>query len=294
MSRKGLLLFLACGVAWGLPYFFIRIAAAEFSAPMIVFTRTLIGGLVLVPLAMRSGAFKATLKAWPYVLTFAALEMMGPWWLLSTAEGGTPSHINSGLAGLLIATVPFFGVFISYFYIGDKSVVHPKTLLGLAVGFVGLILLVGIDSITGAVEPLWVGAVILAAIGYAIAPAIVSKKIPHVPSEGVISMSMALVALVYAVPALLHPLAKPGITPSINGWVSLGVLGVICSALAFALFFRLIREIGSMRASTITYMNTVIAIVLGVTFLAEPLTIGMIIGIPLVIVGSFYATRKHV
>jgi drug/metabolite transporter (DMT)-like permease len=71
------------------------------------------------------------------------------------------------------------------------------------------------------------------------------------------------------------------------------VLGVICSALAFALFFRLIREIGSMRASTITYMNTVIAIVLGVTFLAEPLTIGMIIGIPLVIVGSFYATRKH-
>ena len=293
MSRKGFLLFLACGVAWGLPYFFIRIAAAEFSAPMIVFSRTLVGALVLIPIALKRGVLKQTLKAWPYVLTFAALEMMGPWWLLSTAEGGHPSHINSGLAGLLIATVPFFGVFISYFYIGDKSVIHPKTLLGLAVGFIGLILLVGIDSITGAVEPLWVGAVILAALGYAIAPAIVSKKIPHIPSEGVISVSMALVAAVYAVPALLHPLADPSVQPTFKGWGSLAVLGVVCSALAFALFFELIREIGSMRASTITYMNTVIAIVLGVTFIGEPLTVGMIVGIPLVILGSFYATRKH-
>ena len=165
--------------------------------------------------------------------------------------------------------------------------------MGLAVGFVGLILLVGIDSITGAVEPIWVGAVVLAALGYAIAPAIVSKKIPHVPSEGVISLSMALVAIVYAVPAMLHPLANQDAVPTANGWISLAVLGVICSALAFALFFELIREIGSMRASTITYMNTVVAIVLGVTFLAEPLTPGMMIGIPLVIVGSFFATRKH-
>ena len=134
---------------------------------------------------------------------------------------------------------------------------------------------------------------ILAAVGYAIAPAIVSKKIPNVPSEGVISVSMGLVAIVYAVPALMNPLASPTAVPKLDGWISLAVLGVVCSAIAFALFFELIREIGSMRASTITYMNTVVAIVLGVTFLAEPLTPGMMIGIPLVIVGSFFATRKH-
>jgi drug/metabolite transporter (DMT)-like permease len=293
MSRKGLFLFLATGLAWGMPYFFIRIAAAEFSAPMIIFARTLVGAAVLIPLAIKRGVLKETLKAWPYVLAFAVLEMVGPWWLLTTAEGGNPSHINSGLAGLLIATVPFFGVFISYFYIGDKSVIHPKTLFGLAVGFIGLVLLVGIDSVTGAVEPIWVGAVILAAIGYAIAPAIISKKIPHVPSEGVISVSMVLVAAVYAIPAIVNPLASPTAKPSVDGWIALAVLGVVCSAIAFALFFELIREIGSMRASTITYMNTVIAIVLGVTFLSEPLTPGMMIGIPLVILGSIFATRKH-
>ncbi len=293
MSRKGLFLFLATGLAWGMPYFFIRIAAAEFSAPMIIFARTLVGAAVLIPLAIKRGVLKETLKAWPYVLAFAVLEMVGPWWLLTTAEGGNPSHINSGLAGLLIATVPFFGVFISYFYIGDKSVIHPKTLFGLAVGFIGLVLLVGIDSVTGAVEPIWVGAVILAAIGYAIAPAIISKKIPNVPSEGVISVSMVLVAAVYVIPAFLNPLASPTAKPSADGWIALAVLGVVCSAIAFALFFELIREIGSMRASTITYMNTVIAIVLGVAFLSEPLTPGMMIGIPLVIVGSIFATRKH-
>ena len=104
---------------------------------------------------------------------------------------------------------------------------------------------------------------------------------------------MALVAIVYAVPALMNPLASKDAVPTTNGWISLAVLGVVCSAIAFVLFFDLIREIGSMRASTITYMNTVIAIVLGVTFLAEPLTVGMMFGIPLVILGSFYATRKH-
>ena len=108
-----------------------------------------------------------------------------------------------------------------------------------------------------------------------------------------ISVSMALVAAVYAVPALLNPLASETAKPTIDGWIALGVLGVVCSAVAFALFFELIREIGSMRASTITYMNTVIAIVLGVAFLNEPLTPGMMIGIPMVILGSIFATRKH-
>ena len=108
MSRKGFLLFLTAGLAWGIPYFYIRIAAEEFSAPAIVFARTLVGAAVLLPLAIRRGALKPALKAWKYVLAFAILEMMIPWIALSTAEAGTPVHINSGLAGLLIATVPFF------------------------------------------------------------------------------------------------------------------------------------------------------------------------------------------
>lgn len=293
MSRKGFLLFLAASLAWGVPYFFIRIAAEEFSPSMIIFARTLLGAAVLIPLAIKRDSLRPALKAWKYVLAFAVIEMMIPWLALTTAESGDPVHINSGLAGLLIGTVPFFSVFLGFFYMGDKSVFHPKTIFGLVTGFAGLFLLVGIDAFQGHVELFWVGVVIIGAIGYAIAPTIVAKHASHVPSEGVISISMVLVAIVYAIPAFAQPF-QPGVTEATtDGWIALIILGVVCSAIAFVVFFALIKEIGSTRATLITYPNTLIAILLGVLFLQEPLTTGMMLGIPLVILGSYFATRKH-
>ena len=289
MSRRGLILFLLTGVFWGLPYFFIAIALDSFSTPTIVFARTFIGALVLVPYAIMTGAAKKVWKAWPYVLLFAALEMVGPWWLITEAE----RYISSGLAGLLISVVPFFAVLIAYFFQGDKSVKHPKTVFGLVVGFLGVVLLVGIDSLTGFAEPLWVGATILAALGYAIAPAIAAQKMGNIESVGVISMSMGLVAIIYAPSALSNLPGEIAANPPLVSWVSLVVLGVVCSALAFVLFFALFKEIGSARATLITYMNTAVALVLGIAFLNEPLTVGIIVGFPLVLIGSWYSVRRH-
>jgi drug/metabolite transporter (DMT)-like permease len=290
MSRKGLLLFLACGIAWGIPYFFIKVAAAEFSPAMVIFARVFFGSLALVPLAIKSGAFVSALKAWKASLAFAVLEMAVPWLLITVAEHG---HINSGLAGLLIATVPFFAMAITYYYLGDKSAVHKKNVLGLAIGFVGIFLLVGIDAFTQNLEIVWVGAVILAAVGYAFAPAMVDKNAPNVPRIGTISVSMLIVAAIYAVPAFLNPLAEGVTAPTFEGWASLVILGVVCSAVAFVLFFKLMNEIGLSRASLITYLNTAVAILLGVLFASEPFTIGMWVGFPLVAVGSFLASRRH-
>jgi drug/metabolite transporter (DMT)-like permease len=230
------------------------------------------------------------LKAWKTVLAFAALEMVGPWWLINTAENG---HIGSGLAGLLVATVPFFAMAISYFYLGDKTAAHPKNVIGLVVGFFGIFLLVGIDAFTGNLELVWVGAIILAAIGYAVAPAVANKTAPNVPIVGILAWSMTFTAVFYAVPAALSPLA-PGVTvPSIDSWIALAVLGVVCSALAFVLFFALIKEVDYSRATLITYVNTAVAILLGVLWGAEPFTLGMAVGLPLVAIGSYFASRKH-
>jgi drug/metabolite transporter (DMT)-like permease len=290
MSRKGFLLFLACGIVWGIPYFFIKIAVQDFSAPTIIFVRTVIGALVLVPLALRRKAFLPALKKWKTVLAFAAFEMIGPWWLINSAENG---HINSGLAGLLIATVPFFAMAIGYFYLGDKTAAHPKNIMGLVFGFAGIILLVGIDALTQNLDVVWVGAMILAAIGYAIAPAIASKTAPDVEMVGILAWSMALTAVFYSVPALLNPLA-PGVTvPAVESWMSLAVLGAVCSALAFVLFFALIREVSYSRSTLITYANTAVAILIGVAFGSEPFTVGMAVGLPLVAVGSYFASRQH-
>ncbi|MFM1926804.1 MAG: hypothetical protein RLZ06_380 [Actinomycetota bacterium] len=288
MSRKGLWLFIACGIAWGIPYAFIRVAVEQFDVATIIFARVVIGAAVLIPFAIHRKAIMPALKHWPWVLAFALIEMAGPWFLITNAE----KTVSSGLTGLLIAIVPFWAVFIAYWFLGDKSVKHPKTIFGLVIGFIGVFLLVGIDAFTANLDILGVGAVVLASVGYAIAPAISSHKIGHIDSAGVISLSMVIVAAIYAVPGLSAlPAALPHAT--FDGWFALAMLGVVCSAIAFILFFDLIKEIGSARATLITYPNTAIAFVLGIVFLSEPITLGMILGFPLVLLGSYFASKKH-
>lgn len=289
MSRKGLLLFLIAGTAWGMPYLFIRIAVEDFSTWTIVFSRVVIGAAVLIPIAMNLKVLVPALRAWKYVLAYAVIEMIVPWFLITEAE----RVINSGLAGLLVATVPFFGLLIGIFYQKDKSLKHPKTLAGLAVGFAGILLLVGIDAFNGQVSLPHVGMMILAAIGYAVAPVIIATKIPHISGVAVNGLAMAIVAIVYAVPALLSLPSEIAANPPMESWLSLLGLGVICSAIAFVAFFRLVKQIGSARATLVTYMNMAVAVVLGIVLLGEPITVGILIGMPLVVVGSIFATRKH-
>jgi drug/metabolite transporter (DMT)-like permease len=273
-----------------MPYLFIRIAVEDFSTWTIVFTRVIIGAAVLIPIAVYRKALLPALKAWKYVLAYAALEMIGPWFLITEAE----RVINSGLAGLLVATVPFFGLLIGIFYQKDKSLKHPKTLAGLAIGFAGIILLVGIDTIAGHVSLPHVFMIILAAIGYSVAPVIVATKIPNVSGVAVNGLAMAIVAVVYAIPSVLALPGEIAAAPPVESWLSLLGLGVICSAIAFVAFFRLIKEIGSARATLVTYMNMAVAVLLGIILLSEPITPGILIGMPLVLIGSVLATRKHV
>ena len=289
MSRKGLLLFLIAGTAWGLPYLFIRLAVPYFSTPSVIFSRVVIGALVLIPIAVYRKSLMPALKAWPWVLAYAALEMIGPWFLITESE----RVINSGLAGLLVATVPFFGLIIGYFYLGDKSLAHKNTLAGLVIGFTGVILLVGIDAFNGSISLPHVGMVVLAALGYSIAPVVANVKMPNVSGVAINGLAMAMVAVYYGVPALIALPGELAANPPIEAWASLLGLGVICSSVAFVAFFRLNKEIGVARASLVTYMNMAVAVFLGIVLLGEPITTGILIGMPLVVVGSVLATRKH-
>lgn len=283
-------MFLIAGTAWGMPYLFIKIAVEDFSTWTIVFVRVVIGAAVLIPIAIKRDVWKPALKAWPWVLAYAVLEMVVPWFLITEAE----RVINSGLAGLLVATVPFFGLLIGILYQKDKSLMHPKTLIGLVVGFAGVILLVGIDALSGNTSLPHVFMVIAAAALYAIAPAVVSTKIPNVSAVAVNGMAMAIVAVVYAIPASISLPKEIASNPHIESWLALLGLGVICSAVAFVAFFALMKEIGNSRATLVTYMNMAVAVLLGILILAEPITAGILIGFPLVLIGSYFASRRHV
>lgn len=288
MSRKALALFILVGLAWGIPYFFIRVALVDFAPSTIAFVRVTIGALILLPIAAKAGTLRSAFRHWPYILAFALIEMAGPWLMLPTAE----QHVSSGLAGLLVATVPFFATPITY-VLGDKSVFHPKAIAGLVIGFAGIVALVGIDALSGKTDPFWVGVLILVAICYAIAPVIADRKLSGESSVAVIGIAMAMVAVIYAVPVSQQLPGEIAAVPHWQSWAALAVLGLVCSALAFVVFFKLISLIGVARGSLIVYVNMAVALTLGILFLKEPITTGFLIGVPMVILGLWLAGRKH-
>lgn len=273
---------------WGTPYFFIALAIEGFSTPSIVWIRVTLGALVLLPIAMARGALAPALKAWPWVLGFAVFEMVFPWWFITEAE----KSISSSLAGLLVTTVPFIAA-LTLGLMGERSAWHPMVILGLVLGFSGVVALVGIDAFAGHIELLPVLMMLGAAVGYAVAPIMADRKLKDVPTLGVITLSMAMVSVVYAIPALTQLPAEIQASPPTSSVIAVIYLGLIASALAFMVFFSLIKEVGPGRATLITYVNVVVAFLLGVVFLNEPLTIGFIVGFPLIVIGSFLASRSR-
>lgn len=280
-TRRGWLLFAAMCLLWGVPYLFISVAVESFSPAAVVAGRTLIAALLLLPFAIRSGALREAWKVWPWVLAFGAIEMAGPFLLLGHAEMTLPS----GITGLLVATVPLFAALIALGG-GDRGVLRPARAIGLVVGFGGVAVVVAGPGLEGgSFDLLAAGEVMLVAVLYAIAPFVIARKLSHVASMGTITLAMLMVGLFYLPIGLLTQHEVP--TPT--SIAALVALAVICTAVAFLVFFALIREVGPVRAPLFTYVNPVVAIVLGAIILAEPLTPALLIGFPLIIVGCWLA-----
>jgi drug/metabolite transporter (DMT)-like permease len=287
MSRRNLILFILAGFLWGIPYLFIRVAVDPdngFSPAIVVFIRVFIGALILIPISIYDKSLFVAIKGWKYIAVYALFEMVIPWILIGTAE----QSISSGLAGLLVASVPIFSTIIASMY-GDKSVWHPRRLFGMAIGFLGVFLLVGIESFTGSSDPIAIFMMLGASVGYAYAVIYITRKMPGVSGVAINAIAMAMTALFYS-PALF--LLWPDHQISLSATYSVIALGIFSTGIAFAVFFTVLAEIGPTRASLVTYMNTAFAVVLGVLILSEPLTIGIIVGLPLVLIGSFLASRK--
>jgi drug/metabolite transporter (DMT)-like permease len=251
---------------------------------VVVFGRTSVAAIVLVAVAAHGGALRPALRRWKLVLAFAALEIAGPWLLLTNAEKRLPS----GVTGLLVSCVPIAGAVAAYF-LGDHTALRPQRLLGIAVGLGGVALLVGGDLSGDRGIPWWsVIQVVLVCVGYATAPFIAARRLNDVPTIGVIAVSVASVAIAYAPFAWL---SRPStIPPGRVIWAVLG-LSILCTAVAFVLFFALITEVGPMRATLITFVNPAVAVALGAVFLSESITLATLGGFVLVLAGCWFATR---
>ena len=282
MSRRGWALFISLGVIWGLPYLLIKVGVESLSPFVVVFARVFIGAAILLPIAFFTGQLSKLKGHWRWVFIFAIVEMTFTFLALTWAE----QRISSSLAALLISTVPLTAAIIAR-AMGLDSRLSGMRLVGLGVGFAGVAVLVGLDVSGG--DFLSVAAISITVLGYALGPIIVDRKLSSAPSVAVIAASLTINALIYAPFAWLTWPTEP--VPAIAWW-SIVALGAVCTAGAFIIFFALIAEVGPARTTVITYVNPGVAVILGVLILGEPLTPGIVIGFPLVLAGSFLATRR--
>lgn len=285
VTRRGLILFAALGIAWGIPYLFIKVAVSELDPAMVVLGRSALAAILLLPLAFFRREVAVVVRRWKPMLAYTIVEIILPWYFLSSAEQRLPSST----AGLLLATVPLAGVAIA-FAMGRPERLSRMNWLGIALGMLGVAALVGLD-IAGS-DLIAVAQMAVVVVGYALGPAILARWMSDLPGVGVVAVSLAATAVVY-VPFVLFTGGWPTAWPSQAVIVSIVVLAVVCSALAFLLMVGLVAEIGPVKATAITYVNPAVAIIAGAVVLGERVTVWTVVGFTLVLAGSYLVTRRR-
>jgi drug/metabolite transporter (DMT)-like permease len=286
MTPRGWALFVSMALIWGIPYLLIKVALDEGMPPAIVaWARVVIAAVVLLPLAWWSGALRGLRAHWRPVVAFAVVEIVVPFPLIAAGE----QFVSSSLTAILIATVPLMVALLAVRFDASERVSGLR-LVGLLVGLGGVAVLLGID-VAGRPEELVGAAMILvASVGYAIAPMIVKQRLSDVPPLGPVTAAVTISAVLLAPLALLSLPAAAAPSPTALG--SVAVLGIVCSAIAFLLFFGLIKEVGPGRATVITYVNPLVAVALGVLLLGEHVSAATVAGLALILSGSWIATRR--
>lgn len=282
VSSRGWMLFIAMSVILGIPYLMIKVAVEGVSVPVLVFARTAVGAAVLLPLAVSSGIPTMIRRHWKALLGFSFFEIIAAWFLISDAE----RHLTSSMTGLLIAAAPIIAAILDRFT-GGEARLGFRRILGLGVGLAGVAVLAGPHLAGGGAWP--IVEVLLVATCYAIAPLIAGRHLADVPALPMTATCLGFAALVYAVPAAA---TWPTAVPSVQVLMALAGLAVICTALAFIVFFALIREVGAARALVFTYVNPAVALLAGVVVLSEPLTLWNVAALVLILAGCVLATHR--
>lgn len=285
MRWRAWLAFVALSVIWGIPYLFIKLAVAEISPAGVAWGRVAFGAAALAPVVWKRGTLRAAASHWGAVSAFALSELVGPFFLIALGE----RWISSSLTAILIATLPLMVIlFAPFFGVGES--VGTRRFFGLACGFAGVVVLLGVQSVPGMFGWAGVGCVLLGTAGYAIGSLIVQRHLHEVDEFAAVALSLAIATAVLLPAALL---TLPQQMPSILALTSVAVLGIVCTALALWVYFSLLSQAGAARATVFTYVNPAVATLLGLVVLREPFSVRLLLGMALILLGSWMATARE-
>src|SRR4051794_9906795 len=286
ISARSWVQFGCVSLLWGVVYLLIKVAGDELSAPALTFIRAALGAAVLLPLAARRGVLGPLRRRLGAIALLAVLDVAAPFVLVAVGERSVPSS----LAGMLVATVPILVALLALRF--DASERFDRTrAAGLAVGLVGVGLVLGVQVAGDTSALIGAGMVLLAALLYAIASLYYKRAFAGEDALGVTTWVFVLSAGMLAVPAAF---SAPSRVPGVGTIAAVVALGVFCTAVVFVLWYSLIADIGAGRATVVTYVNPAIAVVLGALLLDEPLSGGGIAGLLLIVAGSWLSTGGNV
>jgi drug/metabolite transporter (DMT)-like permease len=283
MSARAWAGFGTMSVLWGVSYLFIKIAVDDGLSPAFVaWSRVVLGAVVLMALAWRAGSLRTLEGRGRYLALYALLEISIPFPLIAAGE----QHLDSSLAAIIIAAVPLIIAVLAIRFDPAERATGGR-LVGLLIGFTGVVALVGIDVAGRSDELFGALAVLLAAVGYAAGPMILRKQLSDLDAIAVMGASLTIAAVFLTPLTIASP---PTEMPSADAILSIVVLGLLCTAAAFVVFGRLIAEIGPGRALVITYVNPLVAVAVGMAVLGERPGAGAIVGLLLILAGSWLST----
>lgn len=283
MSARAWIAFAAVSTLWGIPYLFIKVAVDDGVPPaFLAWVRVVLGGAVLLALAWSAGMLGPLRGRWRWLSIFAVIEIVIPFPLIAAGE----QHVSSSLAAIIVAAAPLFVALLALRFDDDERV-HGARLGGLLLGLAGVVALVGLDATGSGAELLGAGAVLLSAFCYAVGPMILKRQLADLDPRASMGGALAVAAVILTPAALIAP---PAGTPSGEAIASLLVLGIFCTAAAFAFYGALVAEAGPGRALVITYIAPVVAVALGVAILGERPGAGAAAGLLLILAGSWLAT----
>ena len=274
--------FVLLGALWGASFLFMRLGAAEFGALPTAGMRVAIAALFLLPLLMLSGQWQALSKHWKKIFVLGMLNSGIPFALYAYAL----LSITTGLSSLLNATVPLFGALIAWLWLKDRP--HGMKILGLLIGFVGVAMLAwGKASFKPNASGLVTGWAVLACLGaclcYGISASFTKRYLSGVPSLVIATGSQIGAAIGLVLPTLW---LWPSQTPSTTAWLALLAVGVLCTGVAYVLYFRLINKVGAAGSLTVTFLIPVFAVFYGMVFLGESVTPWMLFCGAVILLGT--------
>lgn len=287
MNTRAKVAFAAISILWGIPYLLIKIAVdAGITPAFLAWSRVVMGAAILVAISDRKGLVAIVRERWKWIALFALVEIVIPFPLMAVGE----QHVDSSVAAILIASAPLFVALLALRFDHTERVGGWR-LVGLLIGLAGVAMFVGIDFAGRRDELLGALAILVCAFFYAVGPMVLKKKLADLDPRSSMGISLVFGALMLTPLVALDP---PRAMPSAAGVWSVIGLGVLCTAAAFVAYGVVIAEAGAGRALVVTYINPIIAVGAGMLVRGERPGVGAVIGLVLILVGSWIATGGNV